>query len=136
MLNRVTTAVLVLELIVIAVAFRFVAWTPWKAVGGVTILAAMLLLIVARRQLGDAFSVRAKAHHLVTTGLYSRLRHPIYLAGFLLLAGAALLFQSWLPLLLAVILLPVQRARARREERVLQARFGDEHVRWRRRTWF
>ena len=33
---------------------------------------AFPLWIVARVQLGSAFSLRAKAHHLVTTGLYHR----------------------------------------------------------------
>ena len=76
MLNRITTAILTLELLVIIAAFSFVHWTPVKAAGAVVIVAAMLLLIVARRELGRSFSVRAKASHLVTTGVYARIRNP------------------------------------------------------------
>ena len=39
-----------------------------------------ILWFVARRQLGASFSVRPEAQPLVTTGLYAKLRHPIYLA--------------------------------------------------------
>lgn len=136
MLNRVTTAMLVVELLVIAVWFRFVAWTPMKAVGGLIVVSSMLLLIAARVELGSSFSVRAKATRLVTTGVYARLRNPIYLAGITLICGLALVFGRWWILLMLVVMVPMQRARARREARVLVERFGEEYVRYRRRTWF
>ncbi len=136
MLNRVTTAMLVVELLVIAVWFYFVRWTPMKAVGGVIVVLSMLLLIAARVELGRSFSVRAKATRLVTTGVYARLRNQIYLAGITLICGLALVFGRWWVLLVLVVIVPMQRARARREARVLEERFGEEYVRYRRRTWF
>ncbi len=136
MLNRVTTAMLAVELLVVLVAFRFVTWTPVKAAGGAIVIVAMLLIITARRQLGRAFSVRAKATHLVTTGLYARVRNPIYLAGILLFCGAALLLESWWLLLLLVVLIPLQWARAGREARILHQRFGQQYERYRQQTWF
>lgn len=136
MLNRASTAMLVVELLLIAVWFWFVTWTPMKAVGGVMVVGSMLLLIVARVQLGNSFSVRAKATQLVTTGLYSRLRNPIYLCGIVLFCGIALLLESWWPLLILVVLVPMQRMRARREAEVLRERFGEEYERYRRGTWF
>jgi protein-S-isoprenylcysteine O-methyltransferase Ste14 len=39
------------------------------------------LWILARLELGSAFSLGAKANQLVTTGLYSRIRHPLYFFG-------------------------------------------------------
>jgi len=136
MLNRVTAAMLVVELLVIAVWFYFVRWTPMKAVGGVIVVLSMVLLIAARVELGRSFSVRAKATRLVTTGVYARLRNPIYLAGITLICGLALVFGRWWVLLVLVVIVPMQRARARREARVLEERFGEEYVRYRRGTWF
>ena len=72
----------------------------------------------------------------MTTGVYARLRNPIYVAGCVLVAGVALLLGSWWPLLLLLVLIPLQVARARREEAVLRARFGEEYEQYRRRTWF
>jgi protein-S-isoprenylcysteine O-methyltransferase Ste14 len=49
---------------------------------GLTIATIGLVLwISARLQLGQSFTVRARATALVTTGLYSKIRHPIYLFG-------------------------------------------------------
>ena len=45
------------------------------------------LFVLARIQLGQAFSVQAKASTLVTTGLYSRIRNPIYVFGALMFVG-------------------------------------------------
>ena len=136
MTNRVTTWLMVVELMAVLVWFWFVRWTPVKAVGGVIVVAAMPLLITARVQLGSSFSVRAKATRLVTTGLYSRVRNPIYLSGILLFCGIALLLERWWPLVILLVVVPMQRARARREEGVLRARFGEEYEAYRRRTWF
>jgi len=135
-LNRGTTALMMLELVAVALWFPHIAWTPVKAAGGVIVVLSMLLLILARMQLGSSFSVKAKATRLVTTGLYARVRNPIYVCGVTLFCGIALLLESWWPLLLLVVVVPMQRARARKEARVLEERFGEEYVRYRRGTWF
>ncbi len=136
MTNRVTTWLMMLEMLVVLIWFWFVRWTPVKAVGGVVVVVAMLLLITARVQLGSSFSVRAKAKRLVTTGLYSRVRNPIYMSGVLLFCGLALLLQSWWVLAILLVMVPIQRARARKEAAVLRERFGEEYEAYRRGTWF
>ncbi len=47
-------------------------------VGAILVAAAIPLLVLARIQLGKAFSVAPKASTLVTHGLYSRIPHPMY----------------------------------------------------------
>ena len=78
-------------LAVVVVIFAFVAWEqPWTAphIFGVAIfIPSFVLFVLARIQLGRAFSVQAKATTLVTTGLYSRIRNPIYVFGGLMIAG-------------------------------------------------
>ena len=93
-------------------------------------------VILARYTLGRSFSVGAKATALVTTGIYSRIRNPIYVFSSVFVAGMFLMLRiPYLWLLLAVII-PMQVIRARREARVLEAAFGDAYREYRRRTWF
>ncbi|HKQ50728.1 MAG TPA: methyltransferase, partial [Pyrinomonadaceae bacterium] len=68
-------------------------------------------------------------------GLYSRIRHPIYLFGSAAYFGAFLALQIW-PILAAwLLLLPVEVVRARRETRLLRATFGERYESYRKGTW-
>jgi protein-S-isoprenylcysteine O-methyltransferase Ste14 len=125
---------------VFAVVFLVHAWgMPWTVphiVGIAIAVPSFLLLILARVHLGRAFSVRAKASVLVTTGLYSRIRNPIYVFGALMIAGIIVWTDKpWL-LLFFVVLIPLQIYRARKEERVLAERFGASYEDYKRHTWF
>jgi protein-S-isoprenylcysteine O-methyltransferase Ste14 len=94
------------------------------------------LWIVARWQLGRSFSVRARARELVSSGLYARIRHPIYLFGGLAWTGALLILLGWRGLVIGGIVALVEIWRARREERVLAQAFGAQYEEYRRKTWF
>lgn len=91
---------------------------------------------IARRQLGDAFSVTAQARHLVTRGLYSRIRHPIYIFGTMAFLFVVLALQGWPALFIWAIVILIQVLRVRREERVLADTFGTEYSSYRTKTWF
>lgn len=93
-------------------------------------------VISARYTLGRSFSVTAQARELVTGGIYSRIRNPIYVASGIMIVGILLMVREpWLWLIL-VALVPVQTIRARNESRVLEAKFGDEYRRYREGVWF
>jgi protein-S-isoprenylcysteine O-methyltransferase Ste14 len=99
-------------------------------------LSGLAGVILARYTLGRSFSIKAKATALVTGGIYSRVRNPIYVSGIVLGAGAFLILRQphlWSVLLIVVVL---QIVRARREARVLEAAFGDAYRQYRSRTWF
>jgi len=127
----------------VAFYFALLLLAVWKRPHSLILLAAVVLAgvtfplwIIARVQLGSAFSFGAKAHHLVTTGLYSRIRHPVYVFGSIAGLASVLALQVWWILLLAVLLEPITVVRAIQEERVLQTAFGEEYTRYRERTWF
>jgi protein-S-isoprenylcysteine O-methyltransferase Ste14 len=122
-------------LVLSALAFRFGARTRiWLAGSGLAAVSFPLWML-ARIQLGSAFTVRPEARRLVTHGLYSKFRHPVYLFGSLSYFGALLALQIW-PILIAwLALLPLQVLRARREDRVLRERFGERYEEYRRHTW-
>ena len=99
-------------------------------------IACAILWFIARWQLGDAFSVDAQASHLVTQGLYSKVRHPIYVFGTLAFLFVVLALQGWPGLIIWTVVILIQVSRIRREERVLAETFGEEYTAYRSRTWF
>jgi protein-S-isoprenylcysteine O-methyltransferase Ste14 len=133
-------ATLLLMVVVLGfVLFRYagkVVWTPWQIVGLAIFVPAFLLFVLARIELGRAFSVKAKASTLVTTGLYARIRNPIYVFGGLMSVGMIIFAHRPWWLLIWVPLIPLQLLRVRKEERVLEAKFGDAYRDYKRRTWF
>ena len=113
-----------------------IGWTEQRIVGMAIAVPAFVLLLIARVQLGRAFSVQAKATTLVTTGLYSRIRNPVYVFSAVFLAGLILWAnRPWL-FVLFVVLIPMQVFRSRQEAQVLTEKFGDAYLEYRRRTWF
>jgi len=111
-------------------------WNMTRYLGTVLVAVGISFIAIARYQLGRSFSVKAEAHKLVTTGLYSKIRNPIYVFGIVMIAGMILILDrpvGWLVLAAAIV---GQTIRARREARVLEAAFGDGYREYRRRTWF
>ena len=130
---------LALVAIALVVFLRFTwgpPWTPMRVAGLAIAIPSFLLLALARIQLGPAFSVQAKATTLVTTGLYSRIRNPIYVFGGLFFVGVILFTQRPLLLLFFVVLIPMQLFRIRNEERALEEKFGTAFLDYKRQTWF
>jgi len=115
---------------------RAVVWTPWQIAGVAIFVPAFLLFVLARIELGRAFSIKAKASTLVTTGIYARIRHPIYVFGGLMSAGIFVFAHRPWWLLIWVPLIPLQVSRVRKEEQILEATFGDAYREYKRRTWF
>jgi protein-S-isoprenylcysteine O-methyltransferase Ste14 len=110
--------------------------TPVQIAGACLAVVGFVLWTVPRFQLGASFTVSAQARQLVTRGLYSRIRNPIYVFGSCIIAGVFLLLghPAWLAIFAFVI--PLQIWRARKEVAVLQAEFGEQYRAYRSGTWF
>ena len=76
-LNIITLIVIPLGLTLLAVRYAHEPWTAMRIAAVILGLPSLVLLVVARIELGGAFSVRPKAQTLVTHGLYSRIRNPV-----------------------------------------------------------
>jgi protein-S-isoprenylcysteine O-methyltransferase Ste14 len=112
------------------------AWDLQRGLGSGLIMAGVGGIAAARYQLGKSFTLRAEAHKLMTHGVYSKIRNPIYVFGTVVTAGFVLLIHRpvlWLVLLAIIVM---QTLRARREAQVLEAAFGDAYREYRRKTWF
>jgi len=105
-------------------------------IGIALIIPSYVLLIIAYFQLGRSFSIAPEAKELVTTGLYAKIRHPIYVFGTLLFVGLALVLHSIPFYLFLVLILVVQIWQARQENRVLEEKFGDAYRTYRKHVWF
>jgi protein-S-isoprenylcysteine O-methyltransferase Ste14 len=111
-------------------------WDLQRCLGTGLVIAGMAGIATPRYQLGKSFAIRAQARQLVTHGIYSKIRNPIYVFGAVALAGLVLILHwpvLWFILLALVI---VQTLRAHREAQVLEAAFGDAYREYRRKTWF
>jgi protein-S-isoprenylcysteine O-methyltransferase Ste14 len=105
-------------------------------VGLVLMVFGFVLWVTARLQLGDSFSVSAQARRLVTHGLYSRIRNPVYVFGAVALSGLVLAMGKPIFLLALLLLVPLQIKRARAESKVLEEKFGDAYREYCNNTWF
>lgn len=94
------------------------------------VFAAILVSQVAIKTLGkffDRLTIKSD-HQLVTDGIYSLVRHPIYTSYILLLLGFCIMLQSWwgLALLLAVCIVWFGN-RIGIEEQMLEEKFGEQY---------
>jgi protein-S-isoprenylcysteine O-methyltransferase Ste14 len=112
------------------------AWDARHVIGMALTAIGFPLWFTARLQLGESFAALPKAHALVTTGLYSKFRNPIYLFGGLAYAGLFIAWGKVIPLIVFFLLYPsYQFSRARKEAEVLEKAFGNEYRRYKASTW-
>ena len=111
----------------------------WTGVVGTIVFAAGIWLILrAQVDLGKSWSPSVEfrpGQQLVTSGVYRRIRHPMY-AGFFIWAFAQpLLVQNWVAGFgMLVVFVPMFLYRAPREERLMLEQFGNEFREYAKRT--
>jgi protein-S-isoprenylcysteine O-methyltransferase Ste14 len=124
-------AQVVLMAAVVVLAWRFrgqelSAGVVWM--GGVLLAVGGLFGLAGVRALGRGTTPWPKPSQqsrLVQTGIYARVRHPLYTSVMLVSLGWALVWKSWPALVAALALIPFFHAKARREERWLREQFPD-----------
>ena len=100
------------------------------------IIPALILFTIARVQLGRSFQVSAEANMLVTNGIYKKFRHPIYYFGLLFILGTIILFQVFYFIIIWCVMIFLQTKRIKNEERVLEEKFGEQYLEYKKNTWF
>ena len=129
-------AAIEVSFVVLVTRSAHLAWPPTRIAGACLLLLVIAWVSIARYQLGGSFSITPQARQLVTHGLYARFRNPIYVASPVMPVGLSLVLGQWWPMLLLIVIVPIQIVRARREASVLRSAFGAEYDRYRARTWF
>ncbi len=110
-------------------------WHAWYLVWMGTAVGGFVCWTVARLQLGKSFTPLAEARALVTHGLYSKFRHPVYSFAFVAYLGVFLALHWSIALVFFVVLYSTQLLRIRKENAVLEQAFGEEYRRYKARTW-
>lgn len=113
------------------------AAVPASSVAAIFLVTAIVLSEAATRQLGRFFDrlVIKEGHELITTGVYSQVRHPIYTSYILLFIGFVVMLQSLVSIgLLAVVCAVWFGSRIQIEEAMLEKKFGGEYKSYREKT--
>ena len=131
---------MLLQVIAYALLWQSHFWTqslPWWRCGlGVLFFAlATLLSWTAVPALGRQWRFEAgldSQHQLVTTGPYRVIRHPIYTSMLCILLGTGFMVTPLLLLLATLIFIMGMEIRVRTEEKLLESRFGEQFLAYRR----
>ena len=120
-------------------AFADYAFRPWLAWLGAAVFAAALWLFYrTHKDLGRNWSVTLEVreqHTLVTSGVYRRVRHPMYSAFWLWAVAQALLLPNWIAGPAGFVGFgTLFFLRVGREEALMIETFGDEYRRYMART--
>ncbi len=106
-------------------------------IGGSVVLAAFAIL--AFRRAGTSVDPRRPTTAIISDGSFRLTRNPLYLALTLLIIGIAIAVDGlWLVIMLIPTLIVMTYGVIRREERYLEAKFGDDYRAYKAsvRRWF
>ena len=116
--------------------YSFRTWQGW--LGSALFAASLWLFHRTHKELGRNWSVTLDVrenHTLVTSGIYTRVRHPMYSAFWLWAIAQALLLPNWVAGPAGLIGFgTLFFLRIRREEKLMVETFGDEYRRYMART--
>ncbi|MCK4854961.1 MAG: isoprenylcysteine carboxylmethyltransferase family protein [Bacteroidales bacterium] len=120
-------AVWILDSFVLGFSTSLAESIPWfirLPVGAILLIFAFYL---AQSGVRTVFGRTRESPQVITGGVFSVVRHPIYLGAILVYAGMTCLTVSLASAVLLVIIVVFYRYISRYEEKLLTHRFGDEY---------
>jgi len=119
----------------IVLSVPFPSWLRW--IGFALGLASLGIWSWTQVALGKEWSPQLqlrKEHHLVTTGPYARIRHPLYTAMFGYGTSLALVTGNYFFIVFAITIIAGICARVPKEEQMIIKEFGEEYKAYMQRT--
>lgn len=101
---------------------------PTIVIAALFLCASVILLVKSFRDLGDALTPLPESKEgasLITSGIYKHVRHPIYLALYLLSFGLILWKQSWQSIVVSILLIGLLFYKSRYEDSLLLIKFPE-----------
>jgi protein-S-isoprenylcysteine O-methyltransferase Ste14 len=108
-----------------------------KTLGAVLACIGLFIFVLAFFSFGDSWRIgidRKTAGQLVTGGIFSVSRNPIYVAFDLLFIGVFLMNGTWFFLVFALLAIFAVHMQTLREEKFLAQRYGDAYQQYRKKT--
>lgn len=120
------------------VTLNYEIFTSLRVIGASVFVGSLWVLWRSHVDLSNNFSPSLfirNNHRLITTGIYRKIRHPMYLSFYMWAIGQALLITNWLagPLGLFAFAL-IYSFRVESEEQQLLDRFGKEYELYQKKT--
>lgn len=145
MSSKISTSLGGLTLIIVILIALWLGYTEigllpdWAYILGLSLAFLGLAIIVwGKLTLGRNYSNQLlifQGHELVQQGPYKFVRHPIYTGGLLAFVGLGLLVQSWVDLVITLIMFGVVfEYRMSVEEKILISEFGDQYLSYSKRV--
>ena len=116
--------------------YRHPALDFWTIISGLLFIGGAALGVKARHELAECFSGTPKAIRIVRSGVYAKIRHPIYIGGLLISISLCLLYRNLIFYCVLLVVCVIQSIRARTEEKLLLKTFGQEYINYKNSTWF
>ncbi|MFW9787041.1 MAG: methyltransferase family protein [Candidatus Thorarchaeota archaeon] len=147
---RIFTITSIFTLLIAFLSMNFRNWF-YFILAPATINLALLMFGVISGVLGAVLAVMAsrvisvstvadmqpdRKAELITSGLYSRIRHPLYLAVFLLFGALALIYPFPVVIVFSLSMISYTIIGAYLEEKKLIKYYGDEYLEYKKKTGF
>jgi len=112
-----------------------IPWSPYSNIaGGIIIIVGYILHVRCHRAHKQAHAQSKQIEEIVTTGVFSRIRHPMYLSLIIIFFGLVIAWGvvwMFLPFLLVLVLIVMT---AIKEEEFLLQRFGHRYEQYMKET--
>ena len=109
--------------------YDFPAWIGW--LGAIIFAGSGVLIWKTHKDLGRSWTPSLAfrdGHYLITDGIYSYLRHPLYSAHLLWGIAQMLMLHNWIAgFAYLVVIIPRTLMRIQKEEKIMLEKFGDEY---------
>lgn len=103
---------------------KYIGWGFWALSGIFGILPIIIFKIKGGVKKGESYVNTSK---LVTSGLYALVRHPQYLAFMFLSSSITLITQSWISLILTIIIIAMTYLWGWWADKSLLEKFGEDY---------
>jgi len=108
-----------------------------RQVGWIIFIFGFLLWLPARITIRKYHTSLPEAYRIVKTGIYAKIRHPIYIAIEIMYIGFSLvLYSLWGVVSTIALLTPLHFYRIYEEEKLFKKVFGAEYIEYKKNTWF
>ncbi len=136
---RIILALILLSILIITIFFKNQFYSPeyLRIIGFIICTIGVIFIIAGILTLGEYFTTSITPKGLVTTGIYSKIRHPMFIGAILVYIGIVVIFQSIIGFLLVIfILIPFFIYTAIKEEKILSEKFKTEYTDYKKKTFF